>query len=90
VVAHIQEADGWELVEQLSGELDRRHRLVRAQAIQRMGSRRASRYRFRNYLFQKYLYDGLDEVERVYLHENVGNVLEEYYGEGRLEKRPSN
>jgi predicted ATPase len=61
--------------------LDRRHRLIRAQAIQRVGSRRVSRYRFRNYLFQKYLYESLDEVERVYLHENVGTILEEYYGD---------
>jgi DNA-binding SARP family transcriptional activator len=83
VVARIQEIDGRELVARLSGELDRRHRLVRAQAIQRVGSRRVSRYRFRNYLFQKYLYDHLDEVERAYLHEDVGKVLEEYYGEGQ-------
>jgi len=61
--------------------LDRRHRLIRAQAIKRLGSRRVSRYRFRNYLFQKYLYDNLDQVERAYLHEDVGNVLEELYGD---------
>ena len=83
VVARIQETDGRELVERLSGELDRRHRLVQAQAIKRVGSRRVSRYRFRNYLFQKYLYDHLDQVERAYLHEDVGNVLEEVYGEGQ-------
>jgi predicted ATPase len=83
VVARIQEVDGRELVERLSRELDRRHRLVRSQAIKRVGSRRVSRYRFRNYLFQKYLYENLDEVERAYLHEDVGKVLEEYYGEGQ-------
>jgi predicted ATPase len=54
---------------------------VRAQAIERLGARRLSRYRFRNYLFQKYLYDDLDPVERSYLHEDVGNALEELYGE---------
>ncbi|MDH4135584.1 MAG: tetratricopeptide repeat protein, partial [Anaerolineae bacterium] len=81
VVARVLETDERKMVPRLSSELDRRHRLVRAQAIERLGSRRVSRYRFRNYLFQKYLYDSLDEVERAYLHEDVGNVLEELYGD---------
>jgi tetratricopeptide (TPR) repeat protein len=81
VVARILGIDERKLVERLSSELDRRHWLVRAQAIKRLGSRRVSRYRFRHYLCQKYLYDNLDEVERVYLHEDVGNVLEELYGD---------
>jgi len=81
VVARVQAADRREVVGRLSGELDRKHRLVRAQAIERLDSRRISRYRFRNYLFQKYLYDNLDKVERAYLHEDVGSVLEELYGE---------
>jgi predicted ATPase/DNA-binding SARP family transcriptional activator len=81
VVAQVQTVSERELVGHLSGELDRRHRLVRAQAIQRLGSRRVSHYRFRNYLFQKYLYDHLDQVERAYLHEDVGSVLEELYGD---------
>ena len=83
VLARIQKTDDRELVERLSDELDRRHRLIRAQAIERVGSHRVSRYRFRNYLFQKYMYDHLDEVERAYLHEDVGKVLEAYYGEGQ-------
>ncbi|NVM26883.1 MAG: hypothetical protein HWN70_13335, partial [Desulfobacterales bacterium] len=81
VVARALGTDERKMVQRLSSELDRRHRLVRAQAIERLGSRRVSRYRFRNYLFQKYLYDNLDEVERAYLHEDVGNVLEELYGD---------
>jgi predicted ATPase len=80
VVARVLETDGREMVQRLSGELDRRHRLVRAQTIERLGSRRVSRYRFRHYLFQKYLYDTLDQVERAYLHEDVGNALEELHG----------
>jgi len=81
VVARVLGTDERDMVQRLSSELDRRHRLVRAQAIERLGSRRVSRYRFRNYLFQKYLYDNLDQVERAYLHEDVGNVLEELYGD---------
>jgi DNA-binding SARP family transcriptional activator/predicted ATPase len=85
VVAHVQAADEREVVRRLSSELDRRHRLVRAQAIERLGAQRLSRYRFRNYLFQKYLYDNLDEVERVYLHEDVGNALERLHGDQATE-----
>ena len=32
-------------------------------------------------MFQKYLYDRLDPVERSYLHEDVGAVLENFYGD---------
>jgi predicted ATPase len=80
-VARALGTDERDMVSHLSSDLDRRHRLVRAQAIERLGSRRVSRYRFRNYLFQKYLYDSLDAVERAYLHEDVGNALEELYGD---------
>jgi tetratricopeptide (TPR) repeat protein len=77
VVARVLDTDERKTVQRLSSELDRRHRLVRALAIETLGSRRVSRYRFRHDLFQKYLYDNLDEVERAHLHEDVGNVLEE-------------
>jgi predicted ATPase len=76
VVAQVVGTDERDMVQRLSHELDRRHRLVRAQAIERLGSRPVSRYRFRHNLFQKYLYDNLDPVERAYLHEDVGNALE--------------
>jgi predicted ATPase len=53
----------------LSHDLDRRHRLVRAEDVERVGGARLSRYRFRHILFQVYLYDSLDTVERKRLHE---------------------
>jgi len=81
VVARVRSADKREMVERLSGQLERRHRLVRAQEIQRLGARRLSRYRFRHILFQNYLYHGLDPAERAYLHEAVGRALEELCGE---------
>ncbi|MBL7183248.1 MAG: AAA family ATPase [Anaerolineae bacterium] len=89
VVARVRAADDREMVGHLSGELDRRHRLVRAQGILRMdgqrpstsSGQRLSRYRFRHILFQKYLYNSLDQVERTYLHEDIGNVLERLYGD---------
>jgi predicted ATPase len=79
VLARVRGSEHREVLEQLSRELDRTHRLVRAQTIDRLGTQRISRYRFRNYLFQKYLYDSLDPVERTYLHEDVGNALEELH-----------
>ena len=79
VVAQVMGIDIHEMLEYLSGELDRKHHLVHAQSIQRMGGRPISRYRFRHILFQKYLYRNLDEVERVHLHEQVGSTLEELY-----------
>ncbi|NIO71040.1 MAG: AAA family ATPase [Anaerolineae bacterium] len=80
VVARVRAADEREVVGRLSGELDRRHRLVRAQGILRMDGQRLSHYRFRHILFQRYLYSSLDEVERVHLHEQVGTALEGLYG----------
>jgi len=80
VVARVQAVDERGLVRQLSGELEKQHHLVSAQGIRRLGAQRLSLYRFRHNLFQKYLYGSLDEVERVYLHEDVGNVLEALYG----------
>jgi predicted ATPase len=84
VVARVQGADPRQVVERLSGELDRRHRLVRAQGILRVDGQRLSQYRFRHTLFQRYLYNSLDEVERVHLHEAVGNTLEVLH-EGQAE-----
>jgi predicted ATPase len=79
VVARVRAADEREVVGRLSGELDRRHRLVRAQGILRIDDQRLSHYRFRHILFQRYLYNSLDEVERAHLHEAVGNTLEALY-----------
>ncbi|MBN1810286.1 MAG: AAA family ATPase, partial [Anaerolineae bacterium] len=76
VVAQALATDAQELVKRLSGELDRRHRLVRAQGLQRVGTDRLSTYRFRHILFQRYLYNSLDPVERARLHEAVGTALE--------------
>ena len=80
-MARVWDVDEREMVATLSGELDRRHRLVRAHGIERMADQYLSRYRFRHILFQKYLYNSLDEVERAHLHEEVGTALEMLYRE---------
>jgi predicted ATPase len=68
------------LVQRLSQELDKQHRLITAQILDWLGPQRLSLYRFRHQLFQQYVYHSLAEIERVYLHEAVGSVLEALYG----------
>src|SRR4029453_2204459 len=81
VVARVQQGQERGLVQQLSRELKKRHRLITAQILAWLGSQRLSLYRFRHQLFQQYVYHNLAEMERVYLHEAVGTVLEALYGE---------
>jgi predicted ATPase len=83
VVAQAQQLNERSLIQRLSQELDKQHRLVTAQTLEWLapGEQRLSIYRFRHHLFQHYLYRRLDETERAYLHEEVGMVLEALYGE---------
>src|SRR5262249_54235152 len=57
----------------------KRHRLVVAHILAWLGTQRLSFYRFRHQLFQHYVYHSLTEIERAYLHEAVGSVLEALY-----------
>jgi predicted ATPase len=41
-----------------------------------LGRRLTEHHRFRHILIQRFLYNLLDEVERVYQHERVANTLE--------------
>ena len=81
VVARVQAVDARRLVRQLSRELAQQHRLVGAIGQQRVGQQRLSLFRFQHNLFQKYLYNNLNPVDRAYFHEDVGTVLEELYGD---------
>ena len=79
VVSRVQEREEGEILGRLSNELDRKHHLVRAHSIQRVDGQLLSCYRFQHTLVQKYLYNSLDEVERVHVHGRVGQVLESLY-----------
>jgi len=81
LVAHVQGVSEEESLHNFSGALSRQHNLVIAQGLQRLGPARFSRFRFRHFLFQKYLYNRLDPVERAHLHEAVGNILESICGD---------
>ena len=79
VVAEVTGTELKAMTRQLSQELDKKHQLVRALGIRREGNTRITRYRFKHILIQHYLYSQLDEVERVYQHEALGNALESLY-----------
>ena len=70
------------VMRQLSQNLNRRHRLVRAQEETYAGQRWISRYRFDHVLFQDYLYHELSQSERKLLHGKVAGALAELL-EGR-------
>jgi serine/threonine protein kinase/tetratricopeptide (TPR) repeat protein len=81
VLASLSKEDIGELIRILSSELDKRHHLISAKGLKNLGKQRVSVYIFQNILFQKYLYNSLDEVERVHIHEKIGNFLESNYSE---------
>jgi DNA-binding SARP family transcriptional activator/tetratricopeptide (TPR) repeat protein len=82
VLARVEQASVEETVRFLSDQLGRKHQLVSAQGILRVGDRCLSQYRFRHILYQKHLYNGLDPVKRTHLHREVGSALETLYEEG--------
>ncbi|MBN1874696.1 MAG: AAA family ATPase [Anaerolineae bacterium] len=81
VVARVQQTDLHDLVTCLSNTLGHRHHLVRAEGFQQVNGQRLLRYRFQHILFQKYLYDSLDEVELGHLHSSVGSEIETLFKE---------
>jgi len=81
VVARLRKEEVRELIRVLSSELEKRHHLVSAKGIRNLAKLRLSLYVFQNNLFQRYLYNTLDDVERIHLHEEVGTILETLYGE---------
>ena len=80
-VSRVQAVEDQEIVRQLSGPLSKLHRLVIATGFVRSGEQQISSYRFRHFLFQKYLYNRIDKVERAHLHESMGKALEAIYGD---------
>ena len=75
-----------EVIAALSGSLARQHHLVRSEGLQQVGSDKRSVYRFRHHLFQKYLYDELDRIERARWHAAVASSLERQVGEDPAER----
>ncbi len=87
VVARVQGVDEQQMEHRLSGPLSLSYRLIQPQGIERRqhNGQVLSRYRFRHIVFQRYLYESLNEVTRQSRHEAVGETLEELYGGGTEE-----
>ena len=85
VVARVVGINENQIVNLLSDHLGKQHKLIRPQQVSRLGGQTISTYRFRHFLFQKYLYDQMDEIQRSRLHEQVGNQLEQIAGDSKLE-----
>ncbi|MFN8487421.1 MAG: AAA family ATPase [Caldilineaceae bacterium] len=69
------------VIQQLSNLIALRYRLVESSGVRRLRTQRLSQYHFQHNLFQHYLYSHIDEAERMYWHEAVGNVMEAIYAE---------
>lgn len=69
--------DETEVVGHLSGVLSKLHRLVLALSRERYEKNSASIYRFQHKLYQIYLYQNLDVVERGRLEERTEQILDE-------------
>lgn len=85
IISSVLAIDEHDVIRHLSGPLSRQYHLVSASGAERLGVQSISCYRFRHYLFQKYLYNRLDVVERTRLHEAVGRALAALYGERSAE-----
>ena len=79
IVARVLGKDDGKVHTLLSQEIGKRHRLVTAQGLKQVGEQQLSTYRFRHSLFQTYLYNNLDVLEKSHLHGMIGNELEGIY-----------
>lgn len=81
VVARVLQLDERNIVQQMSELTERHHDLIRSGGTHRLGTQHLSQYRFRHILFQHYIYQTLSDAELTYLHEDIGNTLEQFYQE---------
>ncbi len=68
-----------EVPARLSRESTSPQRLTDPASVTRIDGRLAARHRFRHILFQRYLYERLEQAERIRLHEITGRALEDLY-----------
>lgn len=71
-----------EIIQILSDEIGKEHRLVYPESIHwQQDGQRLSKYRFDHILFQKYLYSSLDPIERAHWHARIAAAIESLFGE---------
>ncbi len=81
IVAHTQRTDERQLLGQLSRTLAKKFRLIHSKGQLEVAGETLSCYQFNHGLFQEYLYKQLDPQECRLLHKEVGEILENLYGE---------
>lgn len=79
VVARVQELHERDLLRDLSRELDKRHRLVREIGAERLDTQILSHFTFKHALMQRFLYDEVSPSEKLILHGEIGEILEDLY-----------
>ncbi len=86
IIAQVQGSTEWQIARQLGQMLEQQQRLIALQGSQQVGNgqigkEQLTQYRFRHILFQQYLYNSLDQFQRVYLHRAIANALVDHYGD---------
>ena len=79
-IAHIQHVDEGQVISQLGTILDQEQGLVKVQGSQQIGDQQRSQFRFRHILFQQYLYQSLNQPQRLYHHRAIAQELAQCYG----------
>ena len=79
VVARVKNIELRSVVDTLSRQISKVFKLVQAEGVALSESGTLSKYRFRHNLFQQYLYNQLDSVEKTFYHEEVAEALEHLY-----------
>ena len=85
VVARVQQTSVENIIRVVSGPLSHQHRLVKAGSVIHLHANGndsgpcLSTYHFRHHLYQVYLYQNLDAIRRMRLHEGVARALEALY-----------
>lgn len=79
-IAHVLGREERAIVAQLGTILDQQQQLIQAQGSRQVGTQPLSHYGFRHILFQQYLYNSLDQIQRVYLHRAIADELARCYG----------
>ena len=81
VVSQVLARDPAVVSQTLGTELDAQHHIIKEEAVRRLQHRKVSEYSFRHALFQRYIYEHIDEAQKSHLHLHVAEALEEIYRE---------
>ncbi|MDT8381598.1 MAG: BTAD domain-containing putative transcriptional regulator [Brevefilum sp.] len=87
VLSQVLNMPSYQVYNLLSEEVCKRHRLILPEGVQKVGEQRLTSFRFRHMLFQIYLYNQLNKVEKIQLHGLIGETLENFY-QDNLKQHP--